>query len=66
MTDALGFAFGPPTLVAQDGGGRTWLLGAMWAGGRFTFLAPVPIGSRVRKTSSILKVEHKVGEFQYN
>ena len=33
----------------------------MWAGGRVAFLAPVPIGSRVRKTSSILKVEHKVG-----
>ena len=33
----------------------------MWAGGRVAFLAPVPIGSRVRKRSSILKVEHKVG-----
>ena len=39
MTDALGFAFGPPTLVAQDGGGRTWLLGAMWAGGRLEVFA---------------------------
>jgi 3-methylfumaryl-CoA hydratase len=33
----------------------------MWAGGRVSFLRPIPIGSRVRKTSSILKVEHKVG-----
>ena len=33
----------------------------MWAGGRVRFLNPVPIGSRVRKVSSILKVDHKVG-----
>ncbi len=33
----------------------------MWAGGRVTFLEPVPIGSRIRKVSSILKVDHKVG-----
>ena len=33
----------------------------MWAGGRVAFLAPVPIGARVRKVSSILKVDHKVG-----
>ena len=33
----------------------------MWAGGRVTFLKPVPIGSRIRKVSSILKVDHKVG-----
>ena len=33
----------------------------MWAGGRVKFLKPVPIGSRVRKVSSILKVDHKVG-----
>lgn len=39
MTDALGFAFGPPALVAQDEGGQTWLLGAMWAGGRLDVFA---------------------------
>ncbi|MFT3961298.1 acyl-CoA dehydrogenase [Propionivibrio sp.] len=33
----------------------------MWAGGRVAFLAPVPIGARVKKVSSILKVDHKVG-----
>lgn len=33
----------------------------MWAGGRVAFLQPVPIGARIRKTSSILKVDHKVG-----
>ena len=33
----------------------------MWAGGRVAFLAPVPIGARVRKVSRILKVDHKVG-----
>ena len=33
----------------------------MWAGGRVAFLAPVPIGARVRKISRILKVDHKVG-----
>ena len=33
----------------------------MWAGGRVAFLAPVPIGARVRKVSHILKVDHKVG-----
>jgi 3-methylfumaryl-CoA hydratase len=33
----------------------------MWAGGRVSFLAPVRIGSTVRKESSILKVDHKLG-----
>ena len=33
----------------------------MWAGGRVSFLAPVPMGARVRKTSRILKVDHKQG-----
>ena len=33
----------------------------MWAGGRAAFLAPVPIGARVKKVSSILEVDHKVG-----
>jgi 3-methylfumaryl-CoA hydratase len=33
----------------------------MWAGGRLSFLAPVRIGSAVRKESSILKVDHKQG-----
>lgn len=33
----------------------------MWAGGRVSFLSPVRIGTTVRKESSILSVEHKVG-----
>lgn len=33
----------------------------MWAGGRVTFIAPVIIGSIVRKESSILKVDYKQG-----
>lgn len=33
----------------------------MWAGGRVSFLAPVQIGSTVRKTSTILEVDHKRG-----
>ncbi|MFA4969737.1 MAG: hypothetical protein WC540_08895 [Sulfuritalea sp.] len=37
------------------------LANRMWAGGRVSFLAPVRIGSIVRKESSILNVEHKTG-----
>ena len=37
------------------------LANRMWAGGRLSFLAPVTIGSTVRRTSSILKVDHKQG-----
>ncbi len=33
----------------------------MWAGGRVSFEAPILIGSIVRKESSILNVDHKVG-----
>jgi len=33
----------------------------MWAGGRVRFLAPVTIGATVRRTSEILRVEHKLG-----
>jgi 3-methylfumaryl-CoA hydratase len=33
----------------------------MWAGGRVTFQSPILIGSTIRKESSILKVDHKVG-----
>ncbi len=33
----------------------------MWAGGRLKFLAPLKLGERVTKTSTILKVETKVG-----
>jgi len=33
----------------------------MWAGGRVSFLSPLRIGSTVRKESSILSVDHKVG-----
>lgn len=34
----------------------------MWAGGRVTFLAPLLLGETVTKTSTILKVETKVGK----
>jgi 3-methylfumaryl-CoA hydratase len=33
----------------------------MWAGGRVAFISPVIIGSTVRKESSILKVDYKMG-----
>lgn len=33
----------------------------MWAGGRLKFLAPLKLGEQVTKTSTILKVETKVG-----
>lgn len=33
----------------------------MWAGGRVSFLKPIPIGSTIRKESRILNVEHKAG-----
>jgi 3-methylfumaryl-CoA hydratase len=33
----------------------------MWAGGRVSFEAPLPIGSAVQKRSQVLKVEHKLG-----
>jgi len=33
----------------------------MWAGGRVEFLAPVRLATQVRKTSTILRVEHKSG-----
>lgn len=33
----------------------------MWAGGRVTFLAPVCVGATVRKRSSIIRLEHKLG-----
>lgn len=33
----------------------------MWAGGRVSFAAPVPIGSIVRKESCVLKLDHKTG-----
>ena len=34
-----GFAFGPPRLVAEEERRQTWLLGAMWAGGRLDVVA---------------------------
>ena len=34
----------------------------MWAGGRVAFRAPLIIGTTLRKTSSILKVDHKTGQ----
>lgn len=33
----------------------------MWAGGRFAFLRPLKIGSRVTRTATILDVSHKAG-----
>ena len=58
----------PPSELGRDGhparGGflpPVPLSNRMWAGGRVSFLAPVPIGSTVRKESSILKVDHKQG-----
>ncbi|MFT4025222.1 MAG: MaoC family dehydratase N-terminal domain-containing protein [Novosphingobium sp.] len=34
----------------------------MWAGGRLRFLAPLKLGERVTRTSTILKVEQKAGK----
>jgi 3-methylfumaryl-CoA hydratase len=58
----------PPAELGRDGhparGGflpPVPLANRMWAGGRVVFLAPVPIGARVRKTSRILAVDHKAG-----
>ncbi|WP_111895355.1 MaoC family dehydratase N-terminal domain-containing protein [Acinetobacter sp. MB5] len=33
----------------------------MWAGGRFSFFAPIPLGSEVRKVSSIKDISYKHG-----
>lgn len=63
------FLDGPPTsTLGRDGhparGGflpPVPLPNRMWAGGRVALLAPVPIGATVRKTSTILKVDHKQG-----
>ena len=33
----------------------------MWAGGRVEFFGPIPMGSRLRKMSRILNVDHKIG-----
>ncbi len=59
----------PPGRLGRDGhparGGflpPVPLSNRMWAGGRVAFLNPVVIGSHVRKTSSILKVDHKIGK----
>jgi len=58
----------PPGELGRDGhparGGflpPVPLANRMWAGGRLTFVAPVPIGARVRKTSGVLAVDHKAG-----
>jgi 3-methylfumaryl-CoA hydratase len=58
----------PPGELGRDGhparGGflpPVPLANRMWAGGRLAFLAPVPIGARVRKTSRVLAVDHKAG-----
>ena len=58
----------PPGELGRDGhparGGflpPVPLANRMWAGGRLSFLGPVPIGTMVRKESRIFKVDHKVG-----
>lgn len=58
----------PTSQLGQDGhparGGfmpPVPLSNRMWAGGRVSFLAPVPIGSTIQKQSSILTVDHKQG-----
>lgn len=58
----------PPAELGRDGhparGGflpPVPLPNRMWAGGRVAFLQPVPIGSHIRKTSRIAKIDHKVG-----
>ena len=58
----------PPSALGRDGhparGGflpPVPLANRMWAGSRLWFLATVPIGATVRKTSTILKVAHKAG-----
>lgn len=63
------FLEGPPTReLGSDGhparGGfmpPVPLPNRMWAGGRVSFRAPLIIGTSVRKTSSILNVDHKAG-----
>jgi 3-methylfumaryl-CoA hydratase len=37
------------------------LANRMWAGGRVTFTAPLPLGAAARKTSTVLDVQHKRG-----
>ena len=58
----------PPGELGRDGhpvrGGflpPVPLANRMWAGGRLSFMAPVPIGARVSKTSRVLAVDHKTG-----
>ena len=43
---------------------RSPLPNRMWAGGRVTFLAPILIGSTVRKESSILNVDRQSGSLR--
>jgi 3-methylfumaryl-CoA hydratase len=59
----------PPGELGRDGhparGGflpPVPLANRMWAGGRLAFLAPLRIGTTVRKESSILAVDHKTGK----
>jgi 3-methylfumaryl-CoA hydratase len=58
----------PPGELGRDGhparGGflpPVPLANRMWAGGRLSFIRPVPIGATLRKESQILKVDHKAG-----
>ena len=58
----------PMSQLSQDGhptrGGflpPVPLSNRMWAGGRIVFIAPIRIGSTVRRRSAILNVEHKHG-----
>ncbi len=58
----------PQREIAQDGHPRTGgflppvpLPRRMWAGGDLRFLAPIPVGAEMRRTSTIEAVEHKAG-----
>ena len=58
----------PPRELGRDGhparGGflpPVPLANRMWAGGRVSFLAPLPLGSTVDKRSQVTAVEHKAG-----
>ncbi len=58
----------PPAQLGRDGhparGGflpPVPLSNRMWAGGRVSFAAPVPLGAAMQKRSTVLRVDHKTG-----
>ncbi|SMH30009.1 3-methylfumaryl-CoA hydratase [Azospirillum lipoferum] len=58
----------PQHAIAEDGHPRKGgflppvpLPRRMWAGGDLRFLAPIPVGASLRRTSTIESVEHKAG-----